>query len=83
MNTKYYKGIFISYKDGYYHFVFEDGVDIVFEEVHNNILLKYNLKSDVSLMGNLFHLSYSEKIADDDEDLLIYKLEYLELINTN
>ena len=83
MNSKYYKAVFKSYDNGYYTFIFDDGVDMVFEELHPKILLKYDLKNDTALKGNMFHLSFSEIIADDEEDLIIYRIEYLELINNN
>lgn len=83
METKYYKTIFKSYKDGYYTFAFDNAVTIVFEELRSNLLIKYDLKNDTSLINCMFLLSYSENIADDEEDLIIYKIEYLELITTN
>lgn len=83
MDSKYYKAVFKSFKNGYYTFIFENGVEMVFEELHPKILLKYDLKNNSSLIDNLFNLSFSEIIADDEDDLIIYRIEYLELINPN
>ncbi|MCA0931820.1 hypothetical protein LCM02_05100 [Lutimonas saemankumensis] len=81
MSSKYYTCIFKSFKNGYYTFVFEDGLEMVFEEIHPKILLKYDLKNDSKLRGNLFHLYFSEYMSDDEVDFVIYRIEYLELIN--
>ncbi len=56
---------------------------MVFEELHPKILSKHNLKSDSTLIDSLFNLSFSEVITDDEDDLVIYRIEYLELNNTN
>lgn len=83
MSSKYYTAIFKSFENGYYTFVFDDGVEMVFEELHPKILSKYNLRKDSTLIDSQFNLSFSEIIADDEDDLIIYRIEYLELINTN
>ena len=83
MNSKYYTAVFKSYEKGYYTFKFDDGENIVFEQVHSKILLKYDLKNDKTLINNIFHLVFSEDIDDDEEDFVIFRIEYLELINAN
>lgn len=83
MPPKYYKVIFKSFQDGYYTFRFDDSLELIFEEIHPRILLKYDLKHDTSLLNKSFHLSFSEYITDDEEDWVIYKIDYLELINNN
>ncbi len=74
---------FKEYKDGYYSFEFENGELLVFEEIHPKVLTKYNLKGDKTLIDELFYLSYSEIVDDDQDNLIIYRIEYLELININ
>ena len=56
---------------------------MVFEEIQPYILMRLNLKNDKSLLNKVFHLAYYEDIVDDDDDFIIYRIEYLELINAN
>lgn len=66
---------FIAYTNGYYTFVLENGDEIVFEEINKRILEDYRLK-DKSLQHKKFKITYTEIIEDeDDEDLMIYRLE--------
>jgi len=74
---------FNKYSDGYYMFSFENGVDMAFEEVHPKVLVKYDLKNDDSLIGKTFNLLFTESNSRDDDGWVIYRIEYLELINTN
>jgi len=74
------KAVFKSYKSGYYTFEFSNGEDMVFEEVHPKALSQYNLKSDSSLVGREFQLTFSEVFEDTDEDLVIYRIESLKLL---
>jgi len=60
MNSKYYNAIFKSYENGYYKFKFDDGENMVFEEVHHKILLKYDLKNDKTLINKIFHLVFQK-----------------------
>lgn len=57
---------FKSYRDGYYHFVFETGEDMAFDQVHPKVLYHYNLKEDESLIDAMFLLTFSEQFEDDD-----------------
>jgi hypothetical protein len=82
MKTVQHKVIFKSYENGYYTFRFEDGLDMIFEEVHPRIRLKYDLIHDKSMINKTFHLTFSERFEDDDENLMVYKIEYLENIKT-
>ena len=71
------EAVFISYKDGYFKFLFETGEDMVFEEVHPRALKQFDLKNDKSLIGKSFKVSFVEVIEDDDEDFVIYRIESL------
>ena len=69
--------VFKSYENGYYTFLFDNGEDMVFEEVHPRVLKQYDLKNDVSLVGKEFKISFVEVFDDADEDFLIYRIESL------
>ncbi|MCD2258845.1 hypothetical protein KWG70_06520 [Psychroserpens sp. XSD401] len=75
--------IFKSYENGFYTFTFDNGVDMDFEEIHPQILMRFDLKNDKTLLNKVFHIAYSEDIVDDEDDFIIYRIEYLELINAN
>jgi len=71
------EAVFISYKDGYFKFLFETGEEMVFEEVHPRALKQFDLKNDKSLIGKSFMVSFIEVIEDSDEDFVIYRIESL------
>jgi len=71
------EAVFISYKDGYFKFLFETGEEMVFEEVHPRTLKQFDLKNDKSLIGKSFMVSFIEVIEDSDEDFVIYRIESL------
>lgn len=71
--------VFKSYKKGYYTFEFDNGEDMVFEEVHPKVLSQFNLKEDESLIGETFKVNFSEVYVDDD-DLIIYRIESMKRI---
>ncbi len=68
---------FKKYKNGYFTFEFENGEDMIFEEVHPKVLKQYDLKNDESLKGESFQLRFSEVFEDTDEDFVIYRIESL------
>ncbi|TGV04136.1 hypothetical protein [Flavivirga rizhaonensis] len=70
--------IFQQYKDGYYTFLFDDGVQLDFEEIHPKALYHYDLKNDNSYVGKSFKLSFIEVF--DDRDQALYRIQRLELI---
>ncbi|MGB5363833.1 MAG: hypothetical protein WBN17_11060, partial [Aureibaculum sp.] len=71
---------FEAFHDGYFTFILDTNETVVFEEVNQSILEKYNLK-DVEFRGKIFELTFSENIEDlDDEDFVIYRLEKLNQI---
>ncbi|OYX23970.1 hypothetical protein [Confluentibacter lentus] len=69
--------VFKSYENGYYTFLFDNGEDMVFEEVHPRVLKQFDLKNDSSLVGKEFRVSFVEVFDDGDEDFLIYRIESL------
>lgn len=71
--------VFKSYENGYYTFEFDNGEDMVFEEVHPKVQSQYKLNQDESLIGKEFKLTFSEIYVDDD-DVIIYRIESLKLI---
>lgn len=77
------KVIYKKFENGYYTFLFENGEEMVFEEVNPRVLHKFDLKNDKFLINEKFHLSFVEVFDDEDEDFIIYRIEYLELINSN
>ena len=69
--------VFKSYENGYYTFLFENGEDIVFEEVHPRVLKQYDLKNDKTLINKKFGVLFVEVFDDTDDDFLIYRIESL------
>ena len=72
--------VFKSYKNGYYTFWFENGDELVFGEVHPRVLKQFDLKNDKSLRDQEFRITFVEVYEDDDEDLVIYRVESLKPI---
>lgn len=68
---------FKSYKNGYYHFWFENGEELAFEEVHPRVLKQYDLKNDKNLIDKDFKITFVEDFDGDDE---IYRVQSLKLI---
>ena len=69
--------VFKSYENGYYTFLFENGEDMVFEEVHPRVLKQYDLKNDKTLINKKFSVLFVEVFDDTDDDFLIYRIESL------
>lgn len=69
--------VFKSYENGYYTFLFENGQDMVFEEVHPRVLKQYDLKNDKTLINKKFGVLFVEVFDDTDDDFLIYRIESL------
>ncbi|MDO7170844.1 hypothetical protein [Mariniflexile sp. AS56] len=69
--------VFKSYKDGYFTFWFENGEELVFEEVHPRVLKQYDLKNDKSFVDQSFKINFVEDFEDDDKDFVIYRVESL------
>lgn len=75
--------IFKSYKNGYYTFLFDNGEEMVFEEVHPRVLKQFDFKNDTSLKGQMFKISFVEVYDDTDDDFLIYRIENIKQLSTN
>jgi hypothetical protein len=72
------KAIFKKYEDGYYTFIFDSGLEMIFEEVHPKVLYQYDLRNDPSLLGKSFEIAFTEIFDDSDEDFVIYRIERLQ-----
>ncbi|MGK0255110.1 MAG: hypothetical protein ACI9OE_002630 [Mariniflexile sp.] len=72
--------VFKSYKSGYYTFWFENGEELVFEEIHPRALKQYDLKNDNSYIDKSFRISFVEVFENGDEDFVIYSVESLKLL---
>lgn len=70
--------VFQKYQDGYYTFLFDDGVQLDFEEIHPKALYHYDLKNDDSYIGKSFKLTFIEVF--DDTDQALYRIQRLELL---
>ena len=70
--------VFKKFENGYYTFLFEQGDEMVFEEVSPRVLYQFDLKHDKALVGQEFKISFVEVFDDDDEDFLIYRIESLQ-----
>ena len=74
------EGIFKNYENGYFSFQLNNGDLIEFEQINNNILNLYDLRSKVHI-GKKFEIEYLEIIDDlDDEDFVILKLNKLKIL---
>jgi len=65
---------FKYYKNGYFTFWFENGEELVFEEVHPRVLKQFDLKNDESFIGKEFKILFVEDGNDEDP---IYRVESL------
>ena len=69
--------VFKSYENGYFTFWFENGEELVFEEVHPRVLNQFDLKNDKSYIDQSFRITFVEDFEDDDKDFVIYRVESL------
>jgi hypothetical protein len=72
--------VFKSFKNGYYTFWFENGEELAFEEVHPRVLKQFDLRNDESLIDQEFKIVFIEVFDNNDEDMVIYRVENLKLI---
>ncbi len=70
--------VFKSYKKGYYTFWFENGDELVFEEVHPRVLKQFDLKTDKNLVDKTFKIVFVEDAEGEDD--VIYRVESLKLV---
>ena len=69
--------VFKSYTGGYYKFWFENGEELVFEDVHPRVLKQFDLKNDESLVDQEFRITFVE---DEDGNDVYYREESLKLL---
>lgn len=72
--------VFQHYENGFYSFLFEDGLEINFEEIHPKALYKYNLKEDESYIDKSFKLTFSEVLDGKETETIIYRIDSLVLL---
>jgi len=72
--------VFQKYENGFYSFLFDDGLEVNFEEIHPKALYKYNLKEDNSYIDKSFKLTFSEVIENKSTEAIIYRIDRLVLI---
>ena len=67
--------VFKSYENGFYTFLFNNGGEMIFEEVHPKVLKQFDLKNDETLIDQTFRISFVEVYDDVDDDYLAYRIE--------
>lgn len=70
---------FQQYENGFYSFLFEDGIQIDFEEISPKALYKFDLKNKDSFIDESFKLTFSE-VVDDKTGALIYRIDSLSIV---
>ncbi|MHA7942925.1 hypothetical protein ACJOV8_007615 [Formosa sp. 3Alg 14/1] len=71
--------VFQSYIDGLYTFMFENGEDMIFDEIHPRALKQFDLKHDESYIDKTFKITFVE--VPDANDDVIYRIDSLKLIS--
>ena len=71
--------VFQSYIDGLYTFMFENGEDMIFDEIHPRALKQFDLKHDESYVDKTFKITFVE--VPDANDDVIYRIDSLKLIS--
>lgn len=72
--------VFQKYEDGFFSFLFDDGTEVNFEEIHPKALYKYNLKEDETFIDKSFKLSFSEVLDNKGAETIIYRIDRLVLV---
>ncbi|QDO93577.1 hypothetical protein FNB79_06155 [Formosa sediminum] len=70
---------FQSYKNGLYTFMFENGEDMIFDEIHPRALKQFDLKNDKSYIDQTFKITFVEVSGNDDD--VIYRIDSLKLVS--
>ncbi|MFL0353876.1 hypothetical protein [Xanthomarina sp. GH4-25] len=68
---------FLSYNDGFYTFMFENGEELIFDEIHPRVLKQFDLKNDETFINKSFKITFIEVSQNNDEDFVIYRVESL------
>ena len=71
--------VFQSYVDGLYTFMFENGEDMIFDEIHPRALKQFDLKHDESYIDQTFKITFVEVPLDKDD--VIYRIDSLKLVS--
>lgn len=74
------KAVFITFSDGYYKFLLDDGEILIFEEINPFVLKKFDLKKDKTLEGKTFLITYSDVYDDVEDDYFYNKIENLIIV---
>jgi len=72
--------VFKSYKNGFYKFLFNNGTEIMFDDVLPKVLVKFDLRNDNSLLDTEFYITFTEELDRKDQDLVIYTIMSLKLL---
>ncbi|WP_435134390.1 hypothetical protein [Formosa sp. A9] len=72
--------VFQSYKNGLYTFMFENGEDMIFDDIHPRALKQFDLKNDKSFIDQTFKITFVEVPEGKDDDV-IYRIESLKLVD--
>ena len=65
---------FLSYENGFFTFLFENGEELVFDEVLPRVLKQFDLINDESLINKSFKINFIEVYDKNDEDSVIYRV---------
>ncbi|WP_066221684.1 hypothetical protein [Formosa haliotis] len=74
------EAVFKSYKNGYYTFIFQNGEDMIFDEIHPRALKQFDLKNDKSFVDQTFKVTFVE-VPGDSDDSVIYRIDNLKLVS--
>lgn len=66
--------VFKSYENEFYTFWFDNGDELLFEDVHPRVLKQFDLKNNKSLIDKEFKITFVEDGNDDD---VIYTVQSL------
>lgn len=72
--------VFKSYKNGFYTFLFNNGSEIMFDEVSPKVLAKFDLKKDNALLDREFYIIFKEELDKEDQDLVVYTIMNLKAL---
>lgn len=72
--------VFKSYKNGFYTFLFNNGSEIMFDEVSPKVLAKFDLKNDNALLDREFYIIFKEELDKEDQDLVVYTIMNLKAL---
>lgn len=71
--------VFQSYNNGLYTFMFENGEDMIFDDILPRVLKQFDLKNDKSYIDQTFKITFVEVVEGTDDDV-IYRIDSLKLV---